>query len=211
MEPLALNIRYLRALLHIAATKDIRYYLNGVQVIACPQRGKLYAATDGHRAAVLHEAWPENEQVQSLELIIPREVPAKVKSAKRLDHGTLTHVSGLKYALDNGDGLAVQFDVIDAKFPDWSRVFPTETSGAPGAYNWQYLANFNDMVQDATGSNRLHSCDLYQNGAESVALVRHPALDFVGAVMPLRGNKQDDAPGLPAWFNITPPGLLKAA
>lgn len=194
--PIQINVKYLRALRHIAADGDIRYYLNAVH-FKTDKSGKCYTATDGHRIAFIREAWGNGEVPQDLELIIPREVCASAKLAKLLNHGVLKPVDAWTWTLDTANGIAQTFKAIDAKYPECVKVIPDKTSGEAGAYNWQYMVAFNACARDAFGTET--GVELWQNGVTDAALVTAQPHNFVGVVMPLRMNNPKLQAPLPQW------------
>lgn len=110
---------HLQQVFYAAADKDIRYYLNGVQLQGAP--GAIVAvATDGHRMAVSRlEA-----DAEPFDIILPRE---SAKELIALDPASM--VIGLS------DGQAVNLTaeradvhlttkLVEGKFPDWRKVLP---------------------------------------------------------------------------------------
>lgn len=202
MNTINVNPDYLRGLTRICAEKDIRFYLNGVCLEIRPRETR-YIATDGHRLAILRDEVPENEpdQVPAV-LIIPRDVCKGAKRAmKKIPLVSLQYDAAQPLAECRIDeGASVVFRPIDAKYPDFTRVVPSKVSGEPGAYKWQYLADFDDMTAIAFGA--LHGVELYQNGKLDCALIMHSGYpNFIGALMPMR--KADEGK-LPAWWTGRP-------
>lgn len=188
-----INAKYLRAMRHVAAQRDIRYYLNGVFFQASKEEGKLYVATDGHRIAVIQEPWANGEVPQDIALLIPRAVAAAAKPlGKTLSNAILKQVDAWTWTLQGGGDIAQTFKAIDGKFPEWQRVMPAECTGETGAYNWSYLHDFDLLAKDAFGSK--FSCELQQNGS-SAGLVTCGSNSFLGMVMPMRVS----SPSMPQW------------
>lgn len=196
------NPRYIRALRHIAADKDIRYYLNGVLFHGEPT-GKFYVATDGHRIGVFFEEWGDDETIAEIAIIIPREVCAALKPSGALP-GFLYESEKDKWILETtGGAVAHMFSPIDGKYPDWRRTVPAKTSGEPGAYNWNYMQAFDKCLKEAAGTKS--SCELFPNGLSSAALVTSPSeTNFMGVIMPLVANNPKIAAMPRAWFGAAP-------
>lgn len=209
MNTINVNPDYLRALTHICAKSDIRYYLNGVLLEIRPRETR-YIATDGHRIAIIRDVVPDNEPDQGgAAIIVPRDTCKAAKRAmKNCPYVTMQYDAADQLAECHIDAAAVlTFKPIDGKFPDFTRVIPAQVDGKPGAFNWQYLADFNAMA--ATAFNAKMPVELYPNGKDACALVLSGANPFVGAIMPVRMNNPAQSPGLPAWWTGKPD--LKAA
>lgn len=109
------------------AHQDVRYYLNGLLLEVSP--GALVAvATDGHRLAKAEAALSELRAWENQRQII---VPAKaVAELKRLLSGS----AGQRAKLEIGErtlvvrvgGNVLTTKLIDGRYPDYSRVIPTE-------------------------------------------------------------------------------------
>lgn len=196
-EPVSIKIdaKYLRAMRHVAAKHDIRYYLNGVYFQSTKEGGKFYVATDGHRIAVIQEPWANGEVPQDIALIIPRAVAAAVRPlVKDLRYAILTQIDAWTWTLRGAGEVVQMFKAIDGKFPEWQRVMPAKCTGELGAYNWTYLHDFNLLAKDAFGVSSGFSCELQQNGSDA-ALVTCGSNSFVGMVMPMRVSSSN----LPQW------------
>lgn len=188
-----INAKYLRAMRHVAAQRDIRYYLNGVFFQATKEGGKFYVATDGHRIGVIQEPWGNGEEPKDIALLIPRAVAAAAKPlGKTLSHAILKQVDEWTWTLQGGGEIAQTFKAIDGKFPEWQRVMPAECNGRTGAYNWRYMHDFDLLAKDAFGSK--FSCELQQNG-DSAGIVTCGSNSFIGMVMPVRVS----SPSMPQW------------
>lgn len=112
-----LNSAIFAAAMHIAAKKDVRFYLNGM-LIEPGADGAVCVATDGHRMLVIRTNVPWSLGT----MIVPRaacEHIAKVKAPVQFVRKgeQVTAVSGhAKFG----------FAPIDGRFPDWRAVFPSE-------------------------------------------------------------------------------------
>lgn len=116
----------LRELLSLAqfamAQQDIRYYLNGMLVVIEGDEIKV-VATDGHR---LSYASGKVEQTQEKrEVILPRKAVLEL-SRLLTDSDEAVHIqiyaSQVRFRFDNVD---MTTKLIDGKFPDYTRVIPT--------------------------------------------------------------------------------------
>ena len=186
----------IRAMLHLAATKDIRFYLNGLHIVQ-DGRGTIVEATDGHVLGCLRVS----------EAPMP---PAKVI----LDRDSLKPLTGTKRQSDevvefyvDGDtvkasamGMLTTFKRVDGVFPDVSRVTPRAetleaTPDAPANFNPALLMRFCDCARELCGV--FEYIQLRQRGQDS-ALVSIGLDNFTGVVMPVRA---DDKFLTPWWVH----------
>jgi hypothetical protein len=109
-----LPVDLLKAALVCCATKETRYYLNGV----CITPSGHIVSTDGHRLFVGRYS---DTPVEG-ELIIPLAAVKKALTGYRGDSIALvdSRKTGGKIFLDT-----LSFDPVDGTFPDWKRLLPT--------------------------------------------------------------------------------------
>lgn len=174
----AINARHLCAAIHCAGKKDVRYYLNGVYVEALPDETRV-VATDGYKLAVFRSATANPEPFS---IIIPRAtVEAFVKLVKGVKFVDLTITDGTgRLSWANG---SLPFDPIDARFPEYRRTFPQDTSGETAQFNPELLIAFSKVAK-ALGAK---ACPEIVHNGSGAALVRINAVhDFAGVLMPFR-------------------------
>lgn len=180
--------RLLAAVAPIAASQDIRYYLNGVflEPTAGPTR---LVATDGNMLAVARFVGAEPGIPA---MIIPNAaVTHAIKS--KTDVVRLAHISGNKWEL-----AGCVFEPVEGVYPDYRRAIPRGASGEAGAFNAELLGAF---VKSGKALKQKGAPILRQNGPESAALVHfYNEDDFIGVIMPMRHftEKYPD-PGVPTW------------
>lgn len=104
------------------AQQDIRYYLNGLLVVVEP--GKItVVATDGHRLALASTALTSEAERQ--EVILPRKAVLElVKLLADSDDEVVLQLGSSqgRFAFDE---VTLVTKVVDGKFPDYTRVVPT--------------------------------------------------------------------------------------
>jgi len=179
----------LKAALYSAATKDVRYYFNGVNLefMHTPIPHINVVATDGHRLGVFHETleYIEGEQSSDFNIIIPRDsVIAAIKSTgKRQTYMELASLDDGKYQLEN-----IVFAAIDGRFPDWQKLVPQSVTGEIAYYNPEYLVDARDALRTYYGE-RAGEYWLSHNGA-SPGVMQADA-DAMILIMPMRQDKVD--------------------
>src|SRR4051812_8745743 len=123
----AMSQKALRRLLGLVqyamAQQDIRYYLNGLLMVVDGGELKL-VATDGHRLAFASMPLPASMQRQ--EAIIPRKTVVELtKLLADSDEEVGIEVSAAQASFSFGS-IQLVSKLIDGKFPDYTRVIPTQ-------------------------------------------------------------------------------------
>jgi DNA polymerase-3 subunit beta len=104
------------------AQQDIRYYLNGLLVLAEDQQLRL-VATDGHRLAYASSAL--DSPVPHQEVILPRKTVLELsKLLGDVEDPVAITISGTQAAFAFG-GVELVSKLVDGKFPDYTRVIPS--------------------------------------------------------------------------------------
>ena len=174
----------LKAALICASTEQARYYLNGVYV---DTKGFL-VSTDGHRAFVgridlgdcadAFDGW-----------IIPRDA---IKQALAGYKGDAIEITQTRVGV-------VSCKPIDATYPDWRRVVPSDLSGETAQFQPGYIADMGKIGEALAGKRKAGaglSAHIHHNG-EAPAGVTFPGCDDAFAVlMPIRSAHTDDGEGV---------------
>jgi DNA polymerase-3 subunit beta len=142
-----LSRKALKAASICAAKKDIRYYLNGVniQFVSGPDSWHaVYAGTDGYILLVGKHVIMEGNLngLPPAELIIPLDVVKTAVKGKGHDGIVLKYQDEGRYTL--GD---INFTPIDGKFPDFHRVIPNTLSGETGQFNADLLSQGTEALR----------------------------------------------------------------
>jgi DNA polymerase III sliding clamp (beta) subunit (PCNA family) len=178
-----INVETLRALLPLAAKKDIRRYLNGVYIDFQADK-TVYVATNGHALGLYTEA-VENEHTFSI--TIPSDVVKQLKLMPRTGKwGDLIFNPEANAAriVNPGAGQDFGFTPLDGKYPDFTKVVPTETSGEVAQFDVDLLSLF-AQVNKAFGAKHPGRIKIDHNG-ERGALVHLSRDGFTGVIMPVR-------------------------
>jgi DNA polymerase-3 subunit beta len=178
----------LDAMLLLAGKKDIRYYLNGLNI---EWNGKItrVIACDGHKLGIYQAAAPDNRGAGSI--TIPRDAIESLP--KKCSVLTFSQISETHWQIDMG-AATIKFVPCESKYPDFRRVVhqiqTSGTSGVAAGFNLEYLNQFEKCGNLLAGSklrvgNRLH---LHHND-DGAALVLLNCVDgFAGVVMPMRDS-----------------------
>lgn len=188
----------IRAMLHLAAKKDIRYYLQGIHVVQ-NNRGTYLEATDGHiMGRLLVNCEPNAEQKS---IVLPSEYLAKLKGTKRTSDDWLHFsVNGLAVECIDGNQV-IRFQAEESRFPDCDRVLPLvfkDDEIAPSTLNPDLLVRFVDVSEELWGKRQVPQ--VLQRGQNS-GIVSFAHMDdyFVGVIMPMR---EQASAKVPDWCYI---------
>lgn len=144
---IVIDRKQLKAVSLFAGTKDIRYYLNGVFVVANKMQSRL-VATDGHTCGIAkRDSRDENDG--AAQFIIPNDAVKQIlaiKPVRGLNSDDVVITVPDDFAENINQELratfhtsGVIFKAIDGKFPDYQRIIPSELSGETGHFNAEYL------------------------------------------------------------------------
>ena len=188
----------IRAMLHLAAKKDIRYYLQGINVVR-DNRGTYIEATDGHVLGRLFIDGIRSDTKQNV--VLPTEALQKLKGTKKTGDEWLSFsVEG--FAVECIDSQSTtRFSACDARFPDTDRVIPMDVKPEdvlPATFNPDLLIRFVDMSEELYGKRQVPM--ILQRGIQS-SIVSFPQMDdhFIGVIMPMR---EFCASKVPEWCYI---------
>ena len=197
-----LPITDLRAAMLFAAKQDVRYYLNGLNIVLDGTGSGQIQATDGARAIVIRL---RDVPAVSLSAIIPSALVETLLKAKGCKKATYAFLDIPANERNNRDapftlreplisGAAVTGQTIDGVFPDMQRVVPKECSGEVSQYDWQYMADCQTAakIMGLTGGAVVSF-----NGSSAAALVTISD-DAFALVMPMRKGEAPRNP--PEWY-----------
>jgi DNA polymerase III subunit beta len=119
------------------AQQDIRYYLNGLLLLIDGGQVKVIA-TDGHRLS--YAARPLGQQQDKREVIVPRKAVLELgRLLADTDDSVDLDIFGSLVRFSFGDTV-VTTKIIDGKFPDYTRVVPTN-------YQKRFSVKRQDLLQ----------------------------------------------------------------
>ena len=185
----------IRAMLHLTAKKDLRYYLQGMNIVR-DNRGTYIEATDGHIMGRLFIDGIRSDTKQSV--ILPSDALQKLKGTKRqADEWLSFSIEG--FAVECIDSQSTtRFSAHDARYPDIDRIIPNDVKTEdiqPSTFNPDLVSRFMDVSEELYGKRQIPQ--ILQRGNQS-ALVGFPQMDdhFVGVLMPCR---EYGKPEVPLW------------
>lgn len=182
-------MQLLDAALICTAKSDVRFYLEGIAL----DDGHI-VSTDGHRgfACAIEGLNKETPQI-----ILPAD--AVRYFLKKISPKERSLICKLNVDLKNRKGelrfvdSVESFTLIDAKYPEWQRIFPRAVdstyNGEYPQFNWIFLTDFQKVQKALGGKGKEAGTMLYPTGKNSAALVGFENTNFnhaKGVVMPLR-------------------------
>jgi DNA polymerase-3 subunit beta len=183
----------IRAMLHLAAKKDLRYYLQGINVVR-DNRGTYIEATDGHVLGRLLIDGIRSDEKQSV--ILPTDALLKLKGTKKQGADFLHFdVNGFSVECIQGDS-TIKFSAHDARFPDTDRVIPLvfkSEDEKQSTYNPDLLVRFVDVSEELFGKRQIPA--VLQRGNSSGIVSFSLDDSFIGVIMPTR----EGIAKVPAW------------
>ena len=192
------NLRkQLKGLSRFAATKDIRYYLNGLHVVQ-NNRGTYIEATNGHMLGRL--LIDETPIATPGSVILPFESVKSLAATGKKGSETLCFtVDGVKVSVINPQGETMIFQRVEGMFPDCDRVVPSVVSDSaiePSTYNPEYIQAFYDCAKDLGSSCKGVTVQIKQRGNDSGIVNIDSEPLFVGIIMPMR---EHNSVNVPTW------------
>jgi DNA polymerase III sliding clamp (beta) subunit (PCNA family) len=207
----------LRRVLPFRATEDVRYYLAGVYIEPCDTGGVRMIATNGHMLAVVRSVNSSAEE--SFILRVETNLAKEIQSSKAKPPRYLRVISRERPSqlerLSHGVGFEgeVQFiqpgpAEIDARYPDWRRVVPSDDKLKPGitqAYDAQYIVDALSLMlsKDRSGEARAarNCCAFFQEPKEPSPVVIRTQ-DMMALIMPMRDDGNKVRVGAPSWLEL---------
>ena len=104
------------------ASQDVRYYLNGMLLEIAGNKING-VATDGHRLAF--SSAKTNDADLDVRNILPRKAVLELSKLLSTNEGTVELLIGASYIDVRSENLSFSSKLIDGKYPDYSKVFPT--------------------------------------------------------------------------------------
>jgi hypothetical protein len=171
------------AALECAAKKDIRYYLQGINIqITKPFTGMVYG-TDGH--ILFAGQLPYDGAVDvPLNLIIPTDAVKRLD--KKLEFTELEY-DGQNYLLGGA-----RFVPVDGKYPDIGRVIPSidnSTEQSPGTFDPALLVRARAALAMYLGTKPKDVFGLIQRGSDS-AVMHAGTNECLVVIMPMRATNE---------------------
>lgn len=210
MSLLSIPVDDLCFVLSFKAQQDLRYYLNGIQVLP-QEEGCLLVATDGHRLAIYHskEARCDKERILSITNADDKQIRklrgklnAVVTVEDEKSHLVVSDTDGEKY-------IKPGLPLIDGRYPEWQRVVPPISELTPGLQAFvdaRYIAALADVIPSRfPGALRFfHDRRDPLHNAVIARVTGQPELMVV--IMPMKGDSDSNV-AWPSWMAKEPSKL----
>lgn len=189
--------KQLKAMSRFMAVKDLRYYLQGIQVVQ-NNRGTYIESTNGHMLGRL--LIDETPCAVAASVIVPSDAVKTLSASGRKGNETLHFtIDGVKINVICPDGSTMTVQAHEARYPDCDRVVPeiyNDTPSECSTYNPEYIMAFYDCAKDLGSSGKGVPVQIKQRGDKSGIVNIDSEPLFVGVIMPLRA---DNIVSVPAW------------
>lgn len=186
-----------------AAIKDVRYYLNGVNVRRAASGyddGVVIEGTNGHMACCIYDpSGRATEKGAILDLPVVNRFPKAGTVEVYADGGAMVKPSyGAK-----GPAVCFPNAVIDGKFPDVARVFPSDFSALKKGINSRdinssYLLKAMDYFSKLPTGGMMPGVCCYQADSEGVIMMHNLKMNVFVLIMPMR--EDDSISKRPMWL-----------
>lgn len=189
MTTINVSAKALKAAVQFAATKDPRFYLNGVLLQATADETRL-VATDGGMLGAFREV--RGNLVDGLvEFIIPRDVIDGLKvTEKQLKTPLIIQPSVDGHMSMTLAGTSpVLFKPVPGKFPDYPRVIPDHDYNQavpPSQFNPALIARIDKAMRTWTGQKLMGWRLVNGKTIEDSARIECTTEGFTGVIMPIR-------------------------
>ena len=172
------------AALECSAKKDLRYYLQGINIQITKDAVGMVYGTDGHILFAGQLPYEGDYCPPTLNLIIPTD------AVKRLDKKaefTELEYDGQNYLLGGA-----RFVPVDGRYPDIGRVIPsidTSTEQSPGTYNPDLLVRGRAALSLYLGVKPKDTFNFIQRGNDS-AVMHAGTNECLVVIMPMRAGHE---------------------
>lgn len=195
-----------------AADKDIRFYLNGINLEIGATESRL-VATNGHILGCFRvESEQPDVDAPLTNIIIPNDLLKPIKptglveitigelETKDNGKGEEVPVSNARPVTLTYAGLSMSGKTVDVRFPDFRRVIPSKVSGQPAQFDPRLIGTLAKAWSILHGGKGPHCVGLGFNGNDG-ALITLADENFVGVIMPMspRANTAPETP--PSWVH----------
>jgi len=210
---LRLTAKLLPIIAPFIAKNDIRYYLNAINVRPHKDGGAVICATNGHALGAIHDrdAVCEHEVILRFDTRMQQACAGGLKCAR-----TIVMIGDrLAVIEDERDEIYIQAGnpVVEATYPRYERVIPkaeTLQPGLVGMYGAPLIALCEKAAAAAAkvgevrlrGYSGLHFFTVNGDPNSSAVVRLGAAADFVGVLMPMRGDMA--LLPAPAWVAALP-------
>ena len=189
--------KQLKAMSRFMAVKDIRYYLQGIQVVQ-NNRGTYIESTNGHVLGRL--LIDETPCAVTASVLVPSDAVKTLSASGKKGNETLHFtIDGVKISVISPDGSTMTVQAHQARYPDCDRVVPeiyNDTPSECSTYNPEYIMAFYDCAKDLGSSGKGTAVQIKQRGTQSGIVNIDSEPLFIGIIMPMR---EHNTVTIPAW------------
>lgn len=197
---LIISAKYIEALSAFAATRDVRFYLNGFYAEPHPDGGVFLVATNGHIIIVIHD---KDAKKCNGPIIYPLP-PELVREAKKKTAESVSFSLSAAAIKDLGGSLRLQMPIepIDGQYPDWRKVAKQaidvdRVEHAPFCMDPKYIAVTSKLLPFG------NVCMSPSKSEEPVVFWCDGSDHIWGLIMPCR-SRRNLLDFVPDWLGVVP-------
>jgi len=193
-----------------AADKDVRYYLNGINLEIGRKETRLVATNGVMLGCFRVESEQPDVDAPLTNIMIPNDLlkPIKAKGmveiligpleTKKDAKGEEVPVSNARPVTLTYAGLSMSGKTLDGIFPDWRRAIPSKVSGEAAQFDPRFTGTLAKAWSILHGGKGPHCVGLGFNGNDG-ALITLADENFVGVLMPLHPHAVTAPETPPCW------------
>lgn len=206
---LTVRAEIIAALKLFAADKDVRFYLNGINLEIGRKETRLVAADGVMLGCFRVESEQPDVDAPLTNIIIPNDLlkPIKAKGmveiligpleTKKDAKGEEVPVSSARPVTLTYADVSMSSKTLDGIFPDWRRAIPSKVSGEAAQFDPAYVGLLAKVAAALYGKSKYVGIGF--NG-DDAALLDFGDENFVGVLMPLRPNVVTAPRTPPDWW-----------
>lgn len=197
---LTIKSKIISTLKLFAGQKDIRTYLNGINLEIHSDK-VILTATDGNILGCYRQECTQDITEPIRNVVIPNDLLKHVKTKGNVTLIISDEVNGLyeRSVTIIYDGLSVTGKSIDMMYPDFRRVIPNTTSNEIAHFNVDYLVTIGKAYKIL--NDKKNAWARIEHNGSNAALFNLRSDNFIGVIMPLRDYAFGDKPTRPSWLD----------
>ena len=193
-----------------AADKDVRFYLNGINLEIGRKETRLVATNGAMLGCFRVESEQPDVGAPLTDIIIPNDLLKPIKptglveitigelETKDNGKGKEVPVSNARPVTLTYAGLSISGKTLDGTFPDFRRAIPSKVSGQPAQFDLRFTGTLAKAWSILHGGKGPHCVGLGFNGNDG-ALITLADENFVGVIMPMLPYAVTTPETPPSW------------
>lgn len=207
---LTVRAEIIAALKLFAANKDVRFYLNGINLEIGATESRLVATNGYYLGCFRVESEQPDVDAPLTNIIIPNDLLKPIKptglveitigelETKKDAKGEEVPVLSARPVTLTYAGVSMSGKTLNGIFPDWRRVIPSKVSGEAAQFDPAYIGQLAKVAAALYGYGKNKYVGIGFNGNDA-ALLDFGDENFVGVLVPLRPHAVTTPETPPSW------------